>query len=74
VYAGRGAEFSYAPPVPLASAGLRLMAVSSNSAALAWTDRSANEHGFVVERRQGGGAFAPVATLPANTTGFTNTL
>ena len=40
---------------------------------LAWTDQSSNETGFKLERRTGtSGSFAPVATLAANTTLYTD--
>jgi len=39
---------------------------------LTWKDNANNETGFVVERAVNGGAYAPLASLAANTTGFSD--
>ena len=63
------------PAVPSAPAGLTAVASSARQVRLAWTDTSNNESGFRVERCTGGSctAFANVTSLPANSTGYTNT-
>ena len=40
---------------------------------LRWQDNSTNETGFVLERREGAGAFAALQTFGANTTAYTDT-
>ncbi len=49
---------------PAAPTGLTAALQSGPRVSLAWTDRAANETGFVVERAANGGAFAPIATAP----------
>ena len=51
------------------------MAASSTQVRLAWTDTSANENGFRVERCTGGSctAFAVVSSLPVDSSSYTNT-
>jgi serine protease AprX len=63
------------PAAPSAPTGLTAVAVSSTQVRLAWTDTSTNENGFRVERCTGGSctAFAVVASLPADSSAFTNT-
>lgn len=39
-------------------------------ATLSWTDNAGNESGFKVERSVSGGAFAPLTTVPPNTTSY----
>jgi hypothetical protein len=70
VYAGQGAEFFYATPVPATPGNFRATAVGSSYAALAWSDPNANELGLRLERRVSGGTFAPLLTLPPNTTNY----
>ncbi len=55
---------------PAAPTQLGAQAVSTTSITLAWTDASGNEAGFQVERRSGTGAWALLATLGANSTGY----
>ncbi len=43
------------------------------SVALAWTDNSADETGFVIERQIGAGAFVQIARVVANVTSLTDT-
>ena len=58
---------------PAAPSGLSA-APSSSAISLSWTDNSAGEEAYVVERATGvsGGSiqFGPLATLPANATGY----
>jgi len=56
------------PPAPT---GLTATANGATQIDLAWTDASGNEAGFKVERRvAGGGAYALVATLAANSASY----
>jgi len=57
---------------PAAPAGLSAAAISGSEVQLSWTDTSANETGFELERRTGDGAFASVTTTAGDTTGFTD--
>jgi hypothetical protein len=59
------------PPAPPEE--LTAQALSSTEVELRWQDRSTNEAQFLVERREGTGAFAQVAALAAGTTRFRNT-
>ena len=45
---------------------LTATAIGSGSILLNWTDNAANEEGFSIERRNGTGAYAVVATTSAN--------
>jgi len=55
---------------PAAPTGFIATALSTSEIDLAWTDNSANEDGFLLERRVSGGSYAEVATLAANATSF----
>jgi hypothetical protein len=57
---------------PAAPSGLTA-AVSGTTVDLAWQDNSANEDGFRVERRVGGGAWSQIATTAANVTAYSDT-
>jgi hypothetical protein len=59
--------------VPTPPDGLSGSATAFDRAALAWTDRSGDETGFVMQRASGGGSFADRATLAANVTAYTDT-
>lgn len=54
------------PTLPAPPTGLTATAVSSSAINLAWTDASANEDGFKVERSTDGLNFLPLATVGAN--------
>ena len=58
------------PTAPVAPAGLTAQARTSRRIALAWLDKSNNEASFHVEMRRGGGAFAEIRVLPANSKSF----
>jgi len=59
------------PQPPAAPAGLAAVNVGSTSLVLTWTDASANESGFEVERSiAANSGFDGLATLPANTTRY----
>jgi hypothetical protein len=59
---------SSATTYPVAPSGLQATAQSSSRIDLTWTDNSATETQFRIERRTGGGSFAQVATEGANAT------
>jgi hypothetical protein len=54
--------------LPLTPHGLTAGANSTTQIVLNWTDRSNNETGFEVQRQPPGGAWATIATLPADRT------
>ena len=64
------------PPSPTVSlvgpAAPRARRTSATTALVSWTDRSVNETGFIVERRQPGGGWRPVGSVAANVTTFTD--
>jgi beta-lactamase superfamily II metal-dependent hydrolase len=64
---------SPAPQPPAAPSGLGAAAITTSRIDLQWTDNSANESGFRVERRSGGGSFSQVASLAANVTSYQDT-
>ena len=55
---------------PLAPDSLTSTAVIPNKVNLQWRDLSLNETAYIVERREGTGAFSAIAILPANSTSF----
>jgi hypothetical protein len=57
---------------PSAPTNLTATAISSGEIVLEWTDTSPNESGFMIERASGGGGFTEIASVPADSTGFTN--
>jgi len=59
-----------APAVPTNPSNLNVQTVSHKRIDLAWTDNSANETGFKVERKALGGAYAEIVTTGANVTVF----
>jgi hypothetical protein len=61
------------PPVPLAPTGLSARAILSTQIHLIWTDTSGNESGFELQRRTYSGAWVTIATLPVNSTSYTDT-
>lgn len=58
----------------LAPSGLTtgLVVANPNKVSLSWTDNSTNETSFIVERKSTG-SYSVIATLPANTTSYTDT-
>lgn len=58
---------------PTAPSDLTAVAVSSTQIDLAWTDNANNEDGFIMERAPAGSGFTDYATLPANTTSWSDT-
>jgi carboxypeptidase T len=69
-----GKEAQYCAGLPADPANLTASAVSSSQINLAWTDGSANEVGFKIERCTGAGCsnFAQVATAAANATSYSD--
>jgi hypothetical protein len=63
-------------PGPLPAGGptdLDIVGITTNSITISWTDSATNESGFRVQRMGPAGVWGLVATLPANTTTYTNT-
>ena len=59
---------------PAAPANLSATAISSSQINLTWTDQSANETGFQIERKTGaGGTYALIVTTAANATAYSDT-
>src|SRR5687768_12924710 len=58
-----------APLIP-APSNVAVTTVSEAQLSLAWSDNSAGETQFVLERAAGSGRFVQVAALPAGTTSF----
>ncbi|RLD15752.1 MAG: hypothetical protein DRI22_02075 [Caldiserica bacterium] len=58
---------------PAAPTNLTATPASSDTIELSWTDNSDNEDGFRIERKEAGGTYSEIATLPANTTSYTDT-
>lgn len=56
---------------PNAPTGLTA-AANAGKISLSWTDNSAVEDGFQIERQAGGEPFSLIATIPSNTTQFTD--
>ena len=52
--------------VPADPTDLVAEVLSATQVSLTWTDNATNETGYTVERSDNGGAFAAVATLPAD--------
>ena len=59
--------------VPNAPTNLSGTAVSSSEIDLTWNDNSDNEDGFKIERKEEGGTYSEVASLPENTTIYKDT-
>lgn len=69
----QGRLYSTMPTIPAAPTALILASPSSQQMNLSWTQNSANESGFRIERSLNGSTFALVATVPANVTAFNDT-
>jgi fibronectin type 3 domain-containing protein len=63
-------DVTQAPPA--APTGLAANLVSATQVDLSWTDNATNETGYVVERSDNGGAFAVIATLPADSVSYSD--
>ncbi|WP_126216920.1 choice-of-anchor U domain-containing protein [Thermus scotoductus] len=73
-YANLSLTVTAPPTPPAAPSELRLTPSSPTAIDLRWTDNSDNEEGFRLERSTDGTNFSVIATLPANTTTYTDTL
>jgi fibronectin type 3 domain-containing protein len=62
-----------ATAVPAAPSGLTAVAVSSSQINLAWTDNSANEDGFKIERSLNASAWTEIGTVARNVTSYAST-
>ena len=60
------------PTPPHAPSGLSAVAETSQQVRLTWVDNSDNEDGFRIERKIGANPFAPVGTVSAGNTSFTD--
>ncbi len=58
---------------PAAPSNLTATVASATQINLSWADNSSNEDGFAVERSTDGTTFAPLATVAANATTYTDT-
>lgn len=56
--------------IPSAPSTLTASSVGSSSINLSWADNANNEAGFVIERKQGAGAYSTLAQVAANTTSY----
>lgn len=63
-------EYSYAPATP---DPLFASALSNSEIRLNWTDNSANEQGFIIEKMEEGGGFTEIANLDANVSSYIET-
>lgn len=61
------------PPPPVAPSQLVATALSYSAVSLSWSDNSSDETAFIVERSLDGVNFAPIASLDANNTQYTDT-
>jgi thermitase len=68
-----GIFFDTPPPAPDAPSNLSATAVSSSQIALNWSDNSAGESGFKLERSRDGASFTQIASVGAGVTSFTDT-
>ena len=61
-----------AAPAVVAPSHVIVTPVADDQLSVTWTDNSADETQFMLDRAAGGGRFTPLATLPAGSTGFTD--
>ncbi|MDR2675383.1 MAG: fibronectin type III domain-containing protein, partial [Opitutaceae bacterium] len=61
------------PQPPAAPANLEAAAAGQTAIALTWTASASEGAAYELERKSGGGDFAPVATLPAGTVSYSDT-
>jgi hypothetical protein len=62
-----------ADTAPSAPSNLTANATSCNNVNLSWSDNSNNESVFKIERKESGGTYSEIATVPANTTTYADT-
>jgi len=58
------------PPAPTAPANVTATSSNPQSASIVWTDTSAEETGFRLERAEDQGAFQPLTSLPPNSNSY----
>jgi hypothetical protein len=73
VPAAYGITASPPPAPPAAPSNLASLANSQSQITLTWSDNSADETGFKIERRTGGGQFAEIGSTNANVATFADT-
>jgi hypothetical protein len=61
------------PTAPLAPVNLSADSLSTSKIILQWQDKSDNESGFKIERREGSATFTEIGNIGANATSYTNT-
>ncbi len=57
---------------PSDPSNLKLTIISSSQVDLSWTDNVTNEQGFIIEKKIGSGAYTQIATVPANTSSYSD--
>ncbi len=67
-----GGTSTVTPTAPAAPSGLAVQSVLYNRVTIGWTDNASNETGFKVERSADGVTFTEIATLGADTRGFSD--
>ena len=66
-------RFAYVIPVPPAATDLTATAVTGPQINLSWTDNATDEFNYIVSRSTNpGGPFTDIATIPANSTNYTD--
>ena len=58
--------------MPQTPEDLEVVSISADEISLAWTDTSAREEGFTIERKTGGGSFSKIGQTAADITSFTD--
>jgi len=64
---------TYKENEPSAPSNLTATATSCNNVNLSFSDNSNNESGFKIERKESGGTYSEIATVPTNTTTYADT-
>jgi fibronectin type 3 domain-containing protein len=73
-YASASATRPASGTVPASASNLAITSSSTSGVSLTWADNSSNEVSFRIERKIGsGGTYAPLTTLGANATSYTDT-
>lgn len=68
----KGGDVASIPLPPSAPTNLAVTIISASQIDLSWTDNADNENGFKIERKAEAGIFAEIATVPANTTAYSD--
>jgi hypothetical protein len=71
-WAGARLILAPTPVAPVPPTALSAVAITATQINLTWTDNSANESGFKIERSTDGTTFAPLTTTPANTSAYSD--